>query len=78
MEILWDISLKVTELLNIKSLVEMRLEVVKKDAGKYYTNENSIFINEIKINEKIPNIKNFLHLEVIARLTAILIPSGGI
>ena len=24
------------------------LEVVKKDVGKYYTNENSIFINEIK------------------------------
>ena len=28
------------------------LEVVKKDVGKYYTNENSIFINEIKINRK--------------------------
>ena len=28
------------------------LEVVKKDEGKYYTNENSIFINEIKINRK--------------------------
>tara|TARA_E500000178_G_C16680453_1_gene599078 strand:- start:289 stop:651 length:363 start_codon:yes stop_codon:yes gene_type:complete len=28
------------------------LEIVKKDVGKYYTNENSIFINEIKINRK--------------------------
>ena len=28
------------------------LEVVKKDVGKYFTNENSIFINEIKINRK--------------------------
>ncbi len=28
------------------------LEVKKKDAGKYYTNENSIFINEIKIDRK--------------------------
>ena len=28
------------------------LEVVKKDVGKYYTNENAIFINEIKINRK--------------------------
>ena len=28
------------------------LEVVKRDVGKYYTNENSIFINEIKINRK--------------------------
>ena len=31
---------------------EKGLEVVKKDVGKYYTNENSIFINEIKINRK--------------------------
>ena len=31
---------------------EKGLEVVKKDIGKYYTNENSIFINEIKINRK--------------------------
>ncbi len=28
------------------------LEINKKDVGKYYTNENSIFINEIKINRK--------------------------
>ncbi len=28
------------------------LEIRKKDVGKYYTNENSIFINEIKINRK--------------------------
>lgn len=28
------------------------LEITKKDVGKYYTNENSIFINEIKINRK--------------------------
>ena len=28
------------------------LEVVKKDIGKYYTNENSIFINQIKISRK--------------------------
>ena len=27
---------------------EKGLEVVKKDVGKYYTNENSIFINECK------------------------------
>ncbi len=31
---------------------EKGLEIVKKDVGKYYTNENSIFINEIKINRK--------------------------
>ena len=28
------------------------LEIRKKDVGKYLTNENSIFINEIKINRK--------------------------
>ena len=28
------------------------LEIVKKDVGKYLTNENSVFINEIKINRK--------------------------
>jgi len=28
------------------------LEINKKDIGKYLTNENSIFINEIKINRK--------------------------
>ncbi|MFL2660428.1 MAG: hypothetical protein ACJ0G4_00580 [Alphaproteobacteria bacterium] len=28
------------------------LEIKKKDVGKYLTNENSIFINEIKINRK--------------------------
>ncbi len=28
------------------------LEIIKKDVGKYLTNENSIFINEIKINRK--------------------------
>ena len=28
------------------------LEIKKKDVGKYFTNENSIFINEIKINRK--------------------------
>lgn len=28
------------------------LEIIKKDVGKYLTNENSVFINEIKINRK--------------------------
>ena len=28
------------------------LEIKKKDVGKYLTNENAIFINEIKINRK--------------------------
>jgi len=29
-----------------------KLEIKKKDVGKYYTNENSIFINETKIDRK--------------------------
>ena len=29
-----------------------KLEIKKKDIGKYFTNENSIFINEIKIDRK--------------------------
>ena len=28
------------------------LEIKKKDVGKYLTNENSVFINEIKINRR--------------------------
>ena len=31
---------------------EKKLELKSKDIGKYYTNENFIFINEIKINRK--------------------------
>ena len=35
------------------------LEIIKKDIGKYYTNENSIFINEIKINRKNLNYQKY-------------------
>jgi len=35
------------------------LEIVKKDVGKYITNENSIFINEIKINRKNLNYQKY-------------------
>ena len=31
---------------------EKKLELKSKDIGKYYTNENFIFINEIKIDRK--------------------------
>ena len=31
---------------------EKELELKSKDIGKYYTNENFIFINEIKIDRK--------------------------
>ena len=31
---------------------DKKLELTKKDIGKYYTNENYIYINEIKIDRK--------------------------
>ncbi len=38
---------------------ESGLEIKKKDLGKYLTNENSIFINEIKINRKNLKIQKY-------------------
>lgn len=35
------------------------LEITKKDVGKYYTNENSIFINEVKIDRKKLSIQKY-------------------
>ena len=48
------------------------LEIIKKDVGKYLTNENSIFINEIKINRKDLGAKNILLLEDNAKHLKIL------
>ena len=52
---------------------EKELELKSKDIGKYYTNENFIFINEIKIDRKNLKYQRFFSLlEVIVKHLKIL------
>ena len=38
--------------MSTRSLAAKKLELKSSDIGKYYTNENSIYIDEIKIDRK--------------------------
>ena len=53
MEIPLDFFLKITEHMSInQKVVGKKLELQKEEIGKYYTDENFIYFDDVKINRK--------------------------